>query len=151
MGVLIIPKWLILSPGHIAILFGMISGTSKNRLNVDPRSLYLSPKYFKKYKKYGNILGKYYFSSRNLIVCKWKVYVPNFLKCWILKIWKLKMKELGIWKLEIGNLEIWKYEVDNLEIGNWKLENFKCWNSRAPHVLSNFVKTRIGKWWRLIK
>ena len=57
LGVLIIPKWLITDSGSIAILFGWFLEPPKTRPNLDPRTLYLSPKPFKKYKKhYGDIL-----------------------------------------------------------------------------------------------
>ena len=40
-GVLIIPKWLILIPGHIAILFGTFLKRPKMGPNIDPRPPYL--------------------------------------------------------------------------------------------------------------
>ena len=43
---IIIPKLRILTPGHIAILFGWFLELPKIRLNMDPRTPYLSPKYF---------------------------------------------------------------------------------------------------------
>ena len=54
--VLIIPKWLIKAPGHIPILFGSFLELSKMSPNLVPYNPYLSPKCYKKYKKYGNIL-----------------------------------------------------------------------------------------------
>ena len=50
-GVLIIPKWLIKVPGPIAIVIGWFWELPKFWPNVDPHPSYLSPKYFKKYKK----------------------------------------------------------------------------------------------------
>ena len=48
---LIIPKFLIQASGHIPILFGTFLKLPKFRRNLDPRALYLSPKYVMKYKK----------------------------------------------------------------------------------------------------
>ena len=56
--VLIIPKWLIKVPGHIAILFEWFLELPSF---VDPYPQYLSSKYFNKYKKnHGSITETYY-------------------------------------------------------------------------------------------
>ena len=47
----IIPKLLMFTSGHIAILVGTFWELPKNRPNMDPRSLYLLQKYLKQYKK----------------------------------------------------------------------------------------------------
>ena len=51
LGVLIIPKLLILTSGDIALLFGSFLGLPKKRLNMNPQPPSLLKKYFKTYKK----------------------------------------------------------------------------------------------------
>ena len=69
-GVSIIPTWLILTPGHIAIVFGTFLELPTNRLSMDARTSYLLPKYFKKHKKYGNLVETYYFHIRESKILK---------------------------------------------------------------------------------
>ena len=70
MGVLIIPKWQINDSWFIAILFRTCLYRPKNQLNMDPRSPYLSLKYFNNYKNnIGtslNILNYHIWESENL-------------------------------------------------------------------------------------
>ena len=132
-GGLIIPKWLINDSWSIAIRFGFFV-TTKMWPNMDPRSLYLSPKVFKEYKKAWEHFCKNNISG-NLLFCKfWKVYVPNCLICGILFLLNYKMEteqwnfeiRFRIWQLD--NLEFWRLEICNFEnrkFGNW---NFEIWH-----------------------
>ena len=60
--------------------FGWFLDLPTNRQNLDPRAPYLSPKYFKTYKKIWEHPWNIFFISENLQfwIC-WKVCVPNFL------------------------------------------------------------------------
>ena len=58
---LVIPKLLIWAPGHIAVFCLAFLELPKIRPNMDPYTPYLLPKYFKQYKKYGNVLQTCYF------------------------------------------------------------------------------------------
>ena len=71
LGGLNIPKWLIHDSWSIAILFEWFLEQPKMLPNLDPRAPYISPKYFKQYKKlYKGILGKYYFHIWESVLLK---------------------------------------------------------------------------------
>ena len=121
-ALLIIPKWLVLTPGHIAIRFGWFLELPKNQLNLDPRTPYLSPKYFKKYKKhYGDILD---FSYLRI----WKSEIIGRYACLFTFRYfeNLKLFTLGfaIRKLKLDSLELQLAKLENLEIINLQLWNF---------------------------
>ena len=62
LGIYINSKWLIKVPGHIPIVFWMISGTSKILLKYGPVTLLTITNMTQKYKnKYGIISKLYYF------------------------------------------------------------------------------------------
>ena len=65
------PKWLIWTPGHIAIFVGDIFETSKNVTKYRPPGPYLLQKYFKRYKKaYGQYFSVIYFvnlATKNIL------------------------------------------------------------------------------------
>ena len=147
MGLLIIPKWLILTPGHTAILFGWFLELPTTRSNLDPRTLYSAPIYFKNTRRYGRILGFLFFVSDNLKLWKcWKVCVPHFLKYWIFD--NLKIRILENCKIDIGKLDIWKLEV-------WKLKvrqlDFLFWKLRARQFFIKICDDGHRKWWKLVK
>ena len=57
LGVLIIPNWLTMTSGHIAILFGTCLELPKDGPNIDPQAPYCLQKYLQKNKNnYGNML-----------------------------------------------------------------------------------------------
>ena len=93
--------------------------------NMDPRTPYLSPKYFKTCKKLWEHPWKIGFISENLKFWKlWKVCVYKFLKFENLKMWNIWAFEiLKIWGLKLENLKVWKwtYELENLKFGNFDI------------------------------
>ena len=100
-GVLIIPKCLIHDSCSIAILCGSFLERPSMWPNLDPRTPYLSQKYFKKYKKHMETSLKLLFSylriwnydniGRSVYLAFPFVYV-SFLFFWHLKIFKF-----GVW------------------------------------------------------
>ena len=73
-GALIIPKWLIKVPGHIPIFFRTFLELPKCSPNLASYTPYLSPKYFKTYKKQGGNILKTYFLHLNILI------IQNFQK-----------------------------------------------------------------------
>ena len=73
-------KWLILTPAHIAILFGTFLELPEKQLNLHPWTLYLSQTYCKTYKtNMDTPLENNIFISENLKLWKvWKVCAPSF-------------------------------------------------------------------------
>ena len=153
LGVWIIPKLLILTPGPIAILFGWFLELPKNRPNLDPRTPYLLPKMHQQIPatNVGASLKNIIFISENLKFWNsWKVCIPNFSSFQSFGFWKLKMCDFECWTFEVArfcfwNVTMWKLghmEIDNLKIGNLE-------NEILEHLsLSNFVKMGTRKWWR---
>ena len=60
-GILIIPKWLIKVPGHVAIPLGWFLELPNFSLFTGPDSPYLSWKYFRKYKNKCGIISETYY------------------------------------------------------------------------------------------
>ena len=158
-GVLIIPKWLILTPGHIAILFGRFLELPKNRLNLDPRTPYLSPKKIMATPLNNNIFFIYEILS--ILKLLEGFYVPTV---WKFGIWQLehlmKFSKFVDWafvNLKIGNLIFEKGRFVNckFEIGNWQIWKSKIWffvfEISCTSFLSPFVKMGTGKLWTLVK
>ena len=119
LGGLIIPKWLILTSGPIAILFGWFLELPNNRQNLDPRTPYLSPNISGNTRKSGNILETYYFAYLRI----WMFESFGKYKCWALGffgIWKSeylttwKFDNLKMLNLKIGSLQFGKMEIENL-------------------------------------
>ena len=97
LGVLIIPKSLILTPGHVAILFGWFLELPTNRLNLDPRTPNLSPKYLKKTRKNGNIL-------ENIMFYIWESAILKILEA--IRTTFFEILEFYHFKI----VEIWNFE-----------------------------------------
>ena len=69
--------------------FWMISGATKNVTKSGPLDpIFITKIFQKKQEQYGNILGKYYFHIWESEILG-NVCVPNLLKFWNLRIWKL--------------------------------------------------------------
>ena len=120
-GFLIIPEWLILIPGHIAILFAWFLELPKNQLNMDPRTLYLSPKYFKKCKKlwerpWQNIVHICESEILKMLEGLW----PNSLFCFCVFSFNI---------LNFGFFRFWK----NVILKFWRFESVKSWDFENVH------------------
>ena len=133
--------------------------------NVDPRTRYLSTKYFKNTRKVmgSSLENILIFIPENLRFWKcWKVCVPSvffiytyiYILCFcnfeILKFEKVKNWNLETWT--IYNLEIWKFP--NWKFPNWKCPDWKLTNCKCPQMnvfkltISNLTvsKLKILKW-----
>ena len=88
------------------MLFGTFWGRPKMLANLDPRTLYLSPKYVKNTRRYGDILEKYYFHI-------WESETLKMLEGLCTELFEnLELYVfLEIRKLIIGNFETWIIEV----------------------------------------
>ena len=98
-GDLILPKWLINDSWSIAILFGTFSERPKMWPNLDPRTPYLSPKYFKTNKKLWGHPSKIFsylriWNSENRGKPVYQAFANfrNF-ETWILKMFKVRNAE----------------------------------------------------------
>ena len=67
-GVLLAPKWFLLVPRHIPILFGSFLELVEYRPNIDPQALYLLQEYFNKYKKWKQLLKHIMFINMGMYV-----------------------------------------------------------------------------------
>ena len=133
----IITKLLINDSWSVAIFFRTFSDRPEMWPNLDPQTPYLSPKYFKEYKKYGNIFETYYFhvwESETLKLSEGLCTELVYCCCYLLsfEIWKWKTWNWGIYiltlkcgKLIIGNCE-------QLKLGNWKCPNWKSTKLKCP-------------------
>ena len=101
-----IPKLLINASWWIAILSGSFLERPTMWPNLDPRTLYLSPKYFKTYK---NILTQYYLSYRRIWNTEHGRSVYIFFICYSESFETLKCGSFGF-QLCFWNSEIWKFE-----------------------------------------
>ena len=145
----------ILTSWHIAIFFGWFLELPKKRIIIDPRTLYLSPKYFKTYKKIWKHLWTYYFHGWEYDFLKCLEGPCTFFEIWQLVFGHLKICKFEFGQLKFGKLETWRcdkfetlkfkhlnfWEFDNLKIGNCDCSFWIFW---ASHVLSNCVKMGIG-------
>ena len=105
-------KWPILTPGHIAILFGWFLELPKNLLNMDPRTPYLSPKYLKKKKKTWTHPWTYY-------VHIWEYAILNLLEGRCTKLFEiLELDVLKLWELESLKWQIINFEIESLKYVN---------------------------------
>ena len=133
------------SNGFKGFISGWFLERLKNRPNLDPRILYLSPKYFKQDKnKYGNILGTYYFHiwEYDFLICFEGLCAYLFEVC-LCSLFVRCSFFVGMWKtMNIGNLKFdnlkgWNLEIDdskNWKLKIWKLQIWKCSSKGAPRT-----------------
>ena len=121
---------------HIAILLGWFLELPTNRLHLDPRTPYLSQKYFGKYKNNTGPCFKTIFhiwESENL-KC-WKVCAPNFLN-----FWTSELLFLTFWNVEPMMFELWdfwnfetllfrKFEI----LETWNFDILEFWDIEDGH------------------
>ena len=144
----------------IAILFGWFLERPKMWQNMDPRTPYLSPKYFNQYKRqYVDILGTSFsylriwtyanvgrhvyrtFSTCGFVCLREREIVETW-KCWILKseFWKLIVGHLDT--LQLCKVTIWRLIViKRCEDGG--SENAEHWLNKMPQIMDiNFISIK---------
>ena len=114
----------------------------QNRLNLDPRTPYLSPTYLKNTRNMGSLFKNTISHIQESAFMKmWKGLRTKLLKCWNLKTQNLEIGNLDAWYLEnwncgsmkSGHFKIWKLEI--WEFDNWSFEVLKIEkseNSKSP-------------------
>ena len=142
-GVSIIPKWQINDSWSIAILFGWFLERPKMWPKLDPRTPYLSPKYFKIIQENIGTSLEILFSHQRIwnYDCRWKVCVPSlylFIEFTNLEVFKMKMAN-EIWKFGNSKIEMAKMKLVNLKnMNHLTFGNLKTWKLNIWILKKNF-------------